>query len=98
MPTGAGVGDGPFHSHSNEAWFTHTPGLKVVYPAFPEDAKLRLFSGLNSSGVRGIKLEKENHIFKQAFLKVIKKVLGLSTPKEEVRLDSFILKPIQTGV
>jgi 2-oxoisovalerate dehydrogenase E1 component len=39
MPTGAGVGAGPFHSQSNEAWFTHTPGLKVVYPSTPEDAK-----------------------------------------------------------
>tara|TARA_B110000971_G_scaffold221900_1_gene271382 strand:+ start:1322 stop:3274 length:1953 start_codon:yes stop_codon:yes gene_type:complete len=39
MPTGAGVGAGPFHSQSNEAWFTHTPGLKVVYPSNPEDAK-----------------------------------------------------------
>ncbi len=39
MPTGAGVGAGPFHSQSNEAWFTHTPGLKVIYPAFPQDAK-----------------------------------------------------------
>ena len=39
MPTGAGVGAGPFHSQSNEAWFTHTPGLKVVYPSNPYDAK-----------------------------------------------------------
>lgn len=39
MPTGAGVGAGPFHSQSNEAWFFHTPGLKIVYPAFPDDAK-----------------------------------------------------------
>lgn len=39
MPTGAGTGAGPFHSQSNEAWFTKTPGLKVVYPAFPYDAK-----------------------------------------------------------
>ena len=39
MPTGAGVAAGPFHSQSNEAWFTHTPGLKVIYPAFPFDAK-----------------------------------------------------------
>ena len=39
MPTGAGVGAGPFHSQSNEAWFAHTPGLKVVYPATPYDAK-----------------------------------------------------------
>jgi len=39
MPCGAGVGAGPFHSQTNEAWFTKTPGLKVVYPAFPIDAK-----------------------------------------------------------
>lgn len=39
MPTGAGVGAGPFHSQSNEAWFTKVPGLKVVYPSTPEDAK-----------------------------------------------------------
>lgn len=39
MPTGGGVGAGPFHSQSNEAWFTHVPGLKVVYPSTPADAK-----------------------------------------------------------
>jgi 2-oxoisovalerate dehydrogenase E1 component len=39
MPTGGGTGAGPFHSQSNEAWFTHVPGLKVVYPSTPEDAK-----------------------------------------------------------
>jgi len=38
LPAGGGVGAGPFHSQSNEAWFTHTPGLKVVYPSFPADA------------------------------------------------------------
>ena len=39
MPTGAGVAAGPFHSQSNEAWFFHTPGLKIVYPSDPYDAK-----------------------------------------------------------
>ncbi len=39
MPTGASVAAGPFHSQSNEAWFFHTPGLKIAYPAFPADAK-----------------------------------------------------------
>ncbi|WP_422361457.1 alpha-ketoacid dehydrogenase subunit alpha/beta [Reichenbachiella sp.] len=39
MPTGAGVAAGPFHSQSNEAWFFHTPGLKIVYPSSPYDAK-----------------------------------------------------------
>jgi pyruvate/2-oxoglutarate/acetoin dehydrogenase E1 component/TPP-dependent pyruvate/acetoin dehydrogenase alpha subunit len=47
MPTGAGVGAGPFHSQSNEAWFVHTPGLKVVYPATPEDAKGLLIAAIN---------------------------------------------------
>ncbi|MCE2704682.1 MAG: thiamine pyrophosphate-dependent enzyme [Bacteroidota bacterium] len=47
MPTGAGVGAGPFHSQSNEAWFTHIPGLKVVYPATPLDAKGLLIASLN---------------------------------------------------
>ena len=39
MPAGGGVGAGPFHSQTNEAWFTHVPGLKVVYPSNPADAK-----------------------------------------------------------
>ncbi|HEY1007391.1 MAG TPA: dehydrogenase E1 component subunit alpha/beta, partial [Sphingobacteriaceae bacterium] len=46
MPTGAGTGAGPFHSQSNEAWFTKTPGLKVVYPAFPSDVKGLLLAAL----------------------------------------------------
>jgi 2-oxoisovalerate dehydrogenase E1 component len=46
MPTGAGTGAGPFHSQSNEAWFTKTPGLKVVYPAFPVDAKGLLLAAI----------------------------------------------------
>ena len=46
MPTGAGTGAGPFHSQSNEAWFTKTPGLKVVYPAFPYDAKGLLLAAI----------------------------------------------------
>lgn len=47
MPTGAGVGAGPFHSQSNEAWFTHVPGLKVVYPSNPQDAKGLLIAAIN---------------------------------------------------
>ncbi len=46
MPCGAGVGAGPFHSQTNEAWFTKTPGLKVIYPAFPYDAKGLLVSAI----------------------------------------------------
>ena len=46
MPCGGGVGAGPFHSQTNEAWFTHTPGLKVVYPAFPSDAKGLLITSI----------------------------------------------------
>jgi 2-oxoisovalerate dehydrogenase E1 component len=47
MPTGGGVGAGPFHSQSNEAWFTHVPGLKVVYPSNPFDAKGLLIAAIN---------------------------------------------------
>ena len=47
MPCGAGVGAGPFHSQTNEAWFTKTPGLKVIYPAFPADAKGLLCASIN---------------------------------------------------
>lgn len=39
MPTGAGAAAGPFHSQSNEAWFFHTPGLKIVFPSSPYEAK-----------------------------------------------------------
>ena len=47
MPTGGGVGAGPFHSQSNEAWFVHTPGLKVVYPSTPMDAKGLMIAAIN---------------------------------------------------
>ncbi|WP_426430321.1 alpha-ketoacid dehydrogenase subunit alpha/beta [Winogradskyella sp. HB-48] len=47
MPCGAGVAAGPFHSQTNEAWFTKTPGLKVAYPAFPYDAKGLLATAIN---------------------------------------------------
>jgi 2-oxoisovalerate dehydrogenase E1 component len=47
MPTGAGVGAGPFHSQSNEAWFFHTPGLKVVYPSSVYDAKGLLLASID---------------------------------------------------
>lgn len=46
MATGAGVNAGPFHSQSNEAWFVHTPGLKVVYPSTSEDAKGLLLAAI----------------------------------------------------
>ena len=48
MPCGAGVGAGPFHSQTNEAWFTKTPGLIVVYPSTPIDAKGLLISSIEN--------------------------------------------------
>jgi len=47
MPTGAGVGAGPFHSQSTEAWFFHVPGLKIIYPSNPADAKGLLCAAIN---------------------------------------------------
>jgi 2-oxoisovalerate dehydrogenase E1 component len=49
MPTGGGVGAGPFHSQSNEAWFTHTPGLKVVYPSTAACAKGLIIAAINDN-------------------------------------------------
>ncbi len=47
MPTGGGIGAGPFHSQSTEAWFFHVPGLKIVYPSSPKDAKGLLLSSID---------------------------------------------------
>lgn len=49
MPTGGGMGAGPFHSQSNEAWFFHVAGLKIVYPSNPHDAKGLLMAAINDS-------------------------------------------------
>ena len=49
LPTGAGIGAGPFHSQSNESWFFHTPGLKIVYPSNPYDAKGLLSSSIEDN-------------------------------------------------
>ena len=48
MPSGAGVNAGPFHSQNTEAWFTHTPGVLVVYPSNPYDAKGLLLSSIDN--------------------------------------------------
>ena len=47
LPCGGGVNAGPFHSQTNESWFTKVPGLKVIYPAFPLDAKGLLNAAIN---------------------------------------------------
>ena len=47
LPCGGGVNAGPFHSQTNESWFTKVPGLKVIYPAFPIDAKGLLNAAIN---------------------------------------------------
>lgn len=71
MPTGAGVGAGPFHSQSNEAWFFHVPGLKIVYPSTPADAKGLLTASISDPNpvlffehkalYRAVDLEQEVH-------------------------------------
>ena len=63
MPCGAGVG-GPFHSQTNEAWFTKTPGLIVVYPAFPYDAKGLLISSIeNPNPVYFLNIRRYTEVF-----------------------------------
>jgi len=49
LPTGGGIGAGPFHSQSNESWFFHVPGLKLVYPSCPSDAKGLLLSSIDDN-------------------------------------------------
>ena len=49
LPTGAGIGGGPFHSQSNESWFFHVPGLKIVYPSNPYDAKGLLCTAIDDN-------------------------------------------------
>ena len=72
MPCGAGVGAGPFHSQTNEAWFTKTPGLKVVYPAFPYDAKGLLSSAIEDPNpVLFFEHKALYRNIRQVFLKVI---------------------------
>jgi pyruvate/2-oxoglutarate/acetoin dehydrogenase E1 component len=46
LPSGGGFSGGPFHSQNPEAWFMHSPGLKVVAPSTPEDAKGLLISAV----------------------------------------------------
>ena len=73
MPCGAGVGAGPFHSQTNESWFLSVPGLKVVYPAFPQDAK-----GLLSSSIKD-----ENPVLFYEHKKLYR------TIKEDVSIEPF---------
>ena len=47
MPSGGGIGAGPFHSQNPEAWFFHNPGIKIVYPSNAIDAKGLLLSSVN---------------------------------------------------
>ena len=86
MPTGAGVGAGPFHSQSTESWFTHIPGLKVVYPSEPYDAKGLLTSSLADPN--------PVLFFEHKFL--YRSVEGL-VPDEYYTLPIGTAKVIQTG-
>jgi len=48
-PYGGGIHSGPFHSHCEEAWFCHSPGLKVVAPSTPYDAKGLLIAAIRDN-------------------------------------------------
>lgn len=86
MPTGGGVGAGPFHSQSNEAWFTHTPGLKVIYPSNPYDAK-----GLLNSA-----FEDPNPILFFEHKQLYRSVSGL-VPEEYYTLEIGKANLVQSG-
>lgn len=75
MPAGGGVAAGPFHSQTNEAWFTHVPGLKVYYPSNPTDAKDMLLAAIHDP----------NPVLFFEHKKLYR------TIKEDVKLDNVIL-------
>jgi 2-oxoisovalerate dehydrogenase E1 component len=86
MPTGAGVGAGPFHSQSNEAWFVHTPGLKVVYPSTPADAKGLLIAAINDP----------NPVLYFEHKALYRSVSG-SVPEEYFEIEIGKARQVQTG-
>jgi 2-oxoisovalerate dehydrogenase E1 component len=86
MPTGAGVGAGPFHSQSNEAWFVHTPGLKVVYPSTPTDAKGLLIAAINDP----------NPVMYFEHKALYRSVTG-SVPEEYFEIEIGKARQVQTG-
>ncbi len=86
MPTGAGVGAGPFHSQSNEAWFVHTPGLKVVYPSSPVDAKGLLIAAINDP----------NPVLFFEHKVLYRSIIG-EVPEEEYEIEIGKARLVQTG-
>jgi 2-oxoisovalerate dehydrogenase E1 component len=86
MPTGGGVGAGPFHSQSNEAWFVHTPGLKVVYPSTPADAKGLLIAAIKDP----------NPVMFFEHKALYRKISG-SVPEEYYEIEIGKARQVQTG-
>jgi 2-oxoisovalerate dehydrogenase E1 component len=86
MPTGAGVGAGPFHSQSNEAWFVHTPGLKIVYPSTPQDAKGLLIAAIKDP----------NPVMYFEHKALYRKISG-HVPEEFYEIEIGKAKQVQTG-
>ena len=86
MPTGAGVGAGPFHSQSNEAWFVHTPGLKIVYPSTPADAKGLLIAAINDP----------NPVMYFEHKALYRSISG-SVPEEYFEIEIGSARQVQTG-
>ena len=86
MPTGAGVGAGPFHSQSNEAWFTHVPGLKVVYPSSPEDAKGLIIAAINDPNP--VMFFEHKHLYRS---------ISAQVPSEYYETEIGKAKKIRTG-
>jgi 2-oxoisovalerate dehydrogenase E1 component len=86
MPTGASVGAGPFHSQSNEAWFVHTPGLKVVYPSTPADAKGLLIAAINDP----------NPVMYFEHKALYRSVTG-AVPEEYLEIEIGKARQVQTG-
>lgn len=95
MPCGAGVQAGPFHSQTNEAWFTKTPGLKVVYPAFPYDAKGLMATAINDPNP--VMFFEHKALYRSAYQGVPKDYYTLSFGKAGVLREGDAVTVISFG-
>ena len=96
MPSGGNVAAGPFHSQSSEAWFLHVPGIKIVYPAFPEDAKGLLNSSIDDPNP--VLFFEHKALYRSIKTQVPKNLYNLEIGKGKIRKKGNDLTIISYGL
>ncbi|MAV58766.1 MAG: dehydrogenase [Candidatus Marinimicrobia bacterium] len=96
MPSGGNVAAGPFHSQSSEAWFLHVPGIKIVYPAFPEDAKGLLNSSIDDPNP--VLFFEHKALYRSVKTQVPKNLYNLEIGKGKIRKKGNDLTIISYGL